>query len=109
MKKPFERGDRIAAYQGGERFIAIVGSKDTMGRLMLEGHGRDFCIHEKQCRRLVKKKRRAIWIHEEVVTRVMKAGLPPAYTDYISYGEVGCDVFNRAQGTDYIKFIEAKK
>jgi hypothetical protein len=77
MKKPFQVGDRVAVYGHGG-----IGWKRWTGRVLdptkgAEILGPDFIrveieklnevvhAHEKQCRRLVKKPRRRVWLGED--------------------------------------------
>lgn len=62
MKKPFQVGDRVRAYSWAAvyagRVIRVEGDRVYLG---LDGGG-NLDFHPKQCRRLVRKERRRVWV-----------------------------------------------
>lgn len=73
MEKPFEVGDRIRVYSHYGPYTATV-TKIGVSRDILKGYvdglvevrsedGNTWLQHPKQCRRLVKKKRREFWFN----------------------------------------------
>ena len=67
MKREFKVGDRVAAYIGRQR---IVGTIETIyeGKHMVLNGSADL-LHPKQCRHLVKKERRRVWIEARLLDR----------------------------------------
>lgn len=73
MKKEFKVGDKVIAY--GREWISCVGFKDIRGRVTsvsetqigVETPNALYMCHPKQCRRLVKKKRREFWIEPSLI------------------------------------------
>lgn len=61
----FKVGDRIVFYWS-ERLIGVVKNVDDKGILTVQYSGSPcfYHVHPKQCRKLVKKKRREFWIEE---------------------------------------------
>lgn len=94
MKTPFKIGDRVAVYENIERRVSVIESVGANGIIRLVGSSIRF--HPKQCRRLIPKKRREIWIIE-------RDGFlyPSLVTLLKSESEV--------TGDKWIRFVEAKK
>lgn len=67
MKKPFQVGDRIAVYFGFERYTGTITEirQDGFLKYVEDGRGDGALIfaHPKACRRLVKRKRRELWVN----------------------------------------------
>jgi hypothetical protein len=62
-KKPLAPGDRVAVYSGLSRCIGIVEST-TEGLALVRVGLNVRTYHVKQCRRLVRRERRRVWIDE---------------------------------------------
>jgi hypothetical protein len=60
MKKPFEVGERVVGYLCGMRIVGTILKINQNGTCNFEGYN----WSPEQLRRLVKKKRREIWIAE---------------------------------------------
>jgi hypothetical protein len=98
----FEIGDRVAVYDVGwclaiRRCGEVVGYSDepSIGLLLsvkLDEESRSSLFHPKQCRKLIKKKRRSVWVHT--------SSLESGYKSMIAY---------MTETTDYIEFREVKK
>lgn len=82
MKKPFEVGERVAVYENASRWVgSIEADKGTVRGTFLpdgvfwvrcdpsenEGAPNLLAANAKQCRRLVKKKRRRVWIPQHCI------------------------------------------
>lgn len=69
MKEPFKIGDRVAVYQSffgrSERNIGLVIDTGNQAIKVQHDSGLMWILHPKQCRRLVKKERRRIWVLRE--------------------------------------------
>lgn len=95
MKKPFKVGDRVRVYIGLDEPLEgkILEIGQTTGHLRLEEHFGFY--HPKQCRRLIKKKRRRVWLMYTHESDLMSAygKKPPA-----------CPA-----GSSFSEFIEVKK
>ncbi len=98
MKRPFEVGDRVAVYNEKNRYAGetIESSYPDSDYLIVRlNNGRIVTAHKKQCRRLVKKERRRIWIlpfyvpskHEEGAWLSGGAGKKPGILDRIRRGQ----------------------
>lgn len=61
-KKPLQVGERVAAYSGGDRHVGTVERKLSSGAYEIDVESGHLLVHPKQCRRLVKKPRRRIWL-----------------------------------------------
>lgn len=84
-------GDKIVIYNNGERFTALVAALplgENQNIVVDNGRSPAFYVHPKQCRRLVKKERRRVWIHPSCIGKV--GGIydsPPSY-DCLEFVEV---------------------
>jgi hypothetical protein len=60
----FKVGDRVAAYEFGVRHPGEVKAIEESGELVVlrDGFLNEFKIHPKQCRRLVRRTTRRVWI-----------------------------------------------
>lgn len=60
----FQAGDRVRVYENAESIL--TGTVADLGggkvRVLIEPHGASWVFHPKQCRKLVKKERRRVWI-----------------------------------------------
>lgn len=65
MKTPLQVGDRVAFYEGAVRFIGVISVIYQNENIRIEGNVTQFLVHKNQCRRLVKKKRRHVWIRTD--------------------------------------------
>lgn len=61
MKTPLKVGDRVAVYDGVLKYCRTIEAIAPSGAVRISGSTAWF--HPKQCRRLVKKKRREWWIN----------------------------------------------
>lgn len=94
MKTPFKVGDRVAVYSGRGRFVGTVETvMNTILEVRLDGRVGQF--HSHQCRRLVKKPRRRVWIAESNLVDSINSGLGvpayrtrPGFSDQIEFVEV---------------------
>lgn len=100
-KRKLEVGDRVRAYgrqwDQGVGFIDIVGtiSAFVAGEALVNTGDRVICCHPKQCRRLVKKERRRVWIRGlDLHTR--------SATPVVAYQKVDRDA-------DFVEFVEVRK
>jgi hypothetical protein len=62
----FKSGDRVAIYSGTKRWTGTVeqcSADDMLLRVALHPSGTVTGAHPKQCRKLVKKYRRRVWLH----------------------------------------------
>jgi hypothetical protein len=114
MKKPFQVGDRVAVY-GLDGNCELVRIKTTItglpanGQLYLDEKDTvkttvpryDFSMaHPKQCRRLVKKPRRRVWVNQ--------------YTEGVygsAYAEQGAaeNAGRNSQGRELVEFVEVRR
>lgn len=102
MKKPFVVGERVAVYIAGTRSVGRVLALLEFGNLKIkckpgEAYGYRI-VHPKQCRRLVRKERRVIWISKEALGRLARDG--GARTEVVSA--------LRVIASD-VRFIEVRK
>lgn len=90
MKQPFKVGDRVVVYDRG-RIIGFVCAINNPTEMNVDVNREVlYSIHPKQVRRLIKNKRRAIWVNPEWLLEE-RTGIS----------------FNDIPG--YAKFIEAKR
>jgi len=90
MKCPFKVGERVVVYNAGERFIATISYVNINNTFVQVGSATPF--HTKQCRRLVKKKRRELFVHEScAVVR-----------------DSACPCNKSKGGEKWIRFVEAR-
>ncbi len=92
----FKVGDRVAIYEPFQRRIGWITGSCIDGNVWIgnEPHEMSYQIHSKQCRRLIKKKRREIWVVNTTLYFINN----PKY-----------DIYDRKpEGLNATKFIEAK-
>lgn len=100
MKQPFKLGDMVAVYDCDGRHSGgvILLNPDLAGmvtvKLLRHPDILSGTYHIKQCRHLVKKKRREIWVNED---------------DIINKRRLNFVWDERAGEPGYIRFIEAKR
>lgn len=77
MKRPFEWGEKVRVYDGELTHTFII-TKIDPNYIYYDNHR----FHPKQCRRLVKRKRRSVWVDFDsafllasVSTNIFKASL----------------------------------
>lgn len=98
MRKPFKAGEEIVCYNNGSRFTAsVIGTHHSEGGIYVRNGNLDMLVHPKQCHRLVKKKRREIWICERHLSDLFINGSSNKFS-----------VAAEKQTSDDIRFIEAK-
>lgn len=74
-REPLKLGERVAAYDADGRVTGTITAFGTHGVLGIEDrYGKKICLHEKQCRRLIPRKRAAPSVKRllEMVTRAGK-------------------------------------
>jgi hypothetical protein len=71
-KREFKVGERVAYYHGRHRYAGGILSIDKGILCISDGMGWVH-VHPKQCRRLVSKKRRTVWISEMNLINVFNA------------------------------------
>lgn len=67
--KELKPGNRVRLYgftNGSALFKGEVAEVNAMGNYMVnvDCGGKEYCLHRKQCRKLVKKKRKEIWVND---------------------------------------------
>lgn len=65
MKKPFKVGERVAVYHGAARFVGHIKDIRNGTVLVEESYGESQFWHPKQCRRLVSKEKRRVWVEKQ--------------------------------------------
>lgn len=68
MNKPFQVGNRVAAYTEGNRYTGrVLEIQEGTGliKVRLDSWYGDCTVHFKQCRRLVKRERRRIYVPKQ--------------------------------------------
>lgn len=94
----FKVGDRVAFYNEGYRFKGKISGADLNKVCVDTDGGKYYCVSPKQCRRLVKKERRRIWIPINSV--------PPNGS---SRERCHINGFKPGDESLFIEFIEVKK
>lgn len=101
MSREFKVGDRVAVYSSKKRFKGTVTSDviTSAGLIQIkfdDGYLWDF--FPQQCRRLIKKQRRRVWVHKEVIDN-------EDISDDVTFD------FNQIKINqyDWIEFIKVKK
>lgn len=94
MKKPFQVGERVVIYDyvaGPINRIYTISNvnKDVLG--VIDSNYVFQYYHRKQCRRLVKKNRREIWVNPDIIGLRLSPYVMPS------------------PASGWIRFIEAKK
>lgn len=106
MSKEFKVGERVAFYANGLRGIAEINFIDSEGSLALtniDKYGRTnmgVAFHPKQCRRLIKKQRRRVWISKVALTDCKDK---PTFSTFAYLNQP------TMHSKDWIEFIEVKK
>lgn len=99
-KRPFEVGDRVAAYNCTKRYEGVVWSIDNRRwptTLVIETRDDVLSFHPKQCRRLVRKERRRVWVNMD-------------HWDYYKADNPAHAYLEEPQDTPgWVEFIEVKK
>lgn len=101
MKQPFKAGDRVAVYAGPMRIIGAIALIEPDGHIILDKY--ENVWHPKQCRRLIKKQRREVWIRQS-----SEGGLTSGWMFSLSGDKpiyIPTDEHNRPNGT-WIRFRE---
>lgn len=99
----FKQGDRVRVYNYLESWDGVIcvapPSRSSVLRssscIWVEGSGRSVWVHHKQCRRLIKKPKRRVWIRKRDI---------PLEGNII----LGVEVAGNAS-LDLIEFVEVKK
>lgn len=84
----FQVGDKVAAYLGSKKYVGMVNHIDDRREphmVVVETETDTLSFHPKQCRRLVKKKRREIWVDPDF------------------------NCFLESENEGWIRFVEAKE
>lgn len=121
MKTPLKVGDRVAVYGAGDARFIYFGSDRLIGNIRstqetgtvkieienlssqdTEGHNAVIKVHSKQCRRLVKKERRRIWVKKTAVDYVMADGKHTS-------GTISKSKLDAAHYGTMVEFIEVRK
>jgi hypothetical protein len=90
----FKVGDRVVCYNCTLRRkgnIIDIDTRYTPNTLVIQTDDDTISMHPKQCRRLVKKKRREVWVHPQGI----------GHCDYVKASG------NPAPG--WVRFVEAKQ
>lgn len=101
----YKEGDRVKVYATLNGSVAETKGTftrfrpDGMMYVNLDGRRGEIVAHPKQCRRLVKKQRRRVWIRESVLNEYFQGG--DKWSDVAISGE-------RLEEDD-VEFIEARK
>lgn len=110
MKKPFEVGDRVAVYEGINKYRGPI---DTVGNFqgadyirIKDGKSISREFHPKQCRRLVKKERRRFFVQRDEVDRIITDLKEKSPEDWETYA---LDFSLRKLVDDDIEFIEVRR
>lgn len=93
----FKVGDSVAYYtEHGRKTAIVVAVEESNNILWLSQHPECYQndkVHPKQCRKLVKKERRSIWVHKDTLAWIENAA---------KGGKLGST-------EDCIEFVEVKK
>lgn len=86
----FKVGDRVAVYECFARHVGIITgmTKKTSFYVRLDGFDDGCAYHPKQCRRLVKKKRRSVWVKPESYDGTGLHCVPWECDGWIEFSEV---------------------
>lgn len=88
----FKAGDRVVIYERQLKHTGVVVNVLPRGHLHVEADDilpRDIIFSPQQCRRLVKKKRRSVWVSKTSAFRMLAHALPPDdLENYIEFREV---------------------
>ncbi len=86
MKNPFKPQERVRVYTPNGTFTGIVSyvcaDQDCLMVEVQENPKVERIVHFRQCRRLVKKKRREIWVDLNVFTKTMWTGISDSAVTY---------------------------
>lgn len=87
-------GDRVAVYTGGNRYVAEIADMLNDGTLRFERVGAigSFYAHPKQCRRLIRRERRRVYIQENPATK-----------------ELGFGWVDGRPGQGWVEFVEVRR
>lgn len=94
----FKVGDKVRAYSGSLSYLYTVSSIETHG--MLSFKETSYWFHRKQCRKLVKKERRRVWVgwdYRNVLNQAMRVTAHKPADNWACSDEV------------VIEFVEVKK
>jgi len=103
----FKIGDRAVCYDNYKKYIFDITGIDGYMLIGKIADGKRFQAHYKQCRRLVKKKRRELWVNFHKTYE----SDPSIYNAYAYLSKESADKAsdkNWRKG-EAVKFIEAKK
>ncbi len=93
----FKVGDRVAVYDG-DRIVGVIGAIHKEGGLLVcldEAYGGAKSYHPKQCRRLVKKQRRRVWLSRGAAAEL--------------HGGISAEFFAQKRNEDDVEFVEVRK
>lgn len=95
MKREFQVGDRVAAYDTCGGYFGTIETIDSYGHIKISGY--QSWYHPKQCRRLIPpKKRREIWLELKTFKETLAGHATRLHWSTI-------------QLNGYARFVEAKK
>ncbi len=101
MKRPFQVGDRVVVYWYPVRYTGKVIEITNKGRalsVLKDSDGVEILALPQQCRRLIPKKRRSVWLNLDMITSYVQGERVNHYV-----------VRMREEPADgYIEFVERK-
>lgn len=68
----FKVGDRVVMYNGFARHTGVINSlvRSSLYQIKIDSTESVMTFHEKQCRKLVKKERRRVWVDVEALRAI---------------------------------------
>lgn len=102
MKKPFQVGERVScAWYDGVFRGEILRIDNTECIQIIFDDGRVRRSHVRQCRRLIKKPRRRVWVSNGMVCKLQESD--------DGFSGLGWSAYRQNPGHDWVEFIEVRK